>query len=257
MAQQVTADAPRSAGSQPRRLRTLVIVPAYNEEGSIGQVLEEIRAADPDLDVVVINDYSTDGTAAIATRAGVSVVHLPFNVGIGGAMQTGYQFARDHGFEVAIQIDSDGQHDAAEVHKLLEPLARGEADMVIGTRFAPGAGEYKAPPGRRMGMVLFSTVARMLVKLKITDPTSGFRAVNRLGIELFAREYPHDFPEVESNVLAARYGLRLVEVPVQMRERAAGRSSVTTIRGTYFVIRILLSLFVSVFRRYPKTVEER
>jgi hypothetical protein len=257
MADQTTAEASRPSALQPRRLRTLAIVPAYNEEGSLGQVLEEISAADPDLHVVVINDHSTDGTAAIASRAGVSVVHLPFNVGIGGAMQTGYQYARDHGFEVAVQIDSDGQHDASELPKLLAPLARAEADMVIGTRFAPGAGEYKAPPGRRMGMVLFSAVARMLVKLRITDPTSGFRAVNRLGIELFAREYPHDFPEVESNVLAARYGLRIVEVPVQMRERAAGRSSVTTIRGTYFVIRILLALFVSLFRRYPKTVEDR
>jgi hypothetical protein len=247
---ETAAEAPR------RRLRTLAIVPAFNEEGSLGQVLEEIRAADPDLHVVVINDCSTDTTAEIAARAGVSVVHLPFNVGIGGAMQTGYQYARDHGFEVAIQIDSDGQHDAAELGKLFAPLARGEADMVIGTRFA-GVGAYKATPGRRIGMVMFSAVARMLVKLKITDPTSGFRAVNRHGIALFAREYPHDFPEVESNVLAARHGLRIVEVPVQMRERAAGRSSVTTIRGTYFVIRILLALFVSLFRRYPKTVEDR
>jgi len=244
------------ADARPRRLRSLAIVPAYNEEGSIGTVLEEIRVADPELEIVVINDYSSDGTAGIAARAGVAVVHLPFNVGIGGAMQTGYQYARDHGFEVAIQIDSDGQHDARELPPLLAPLQRGEADMVIGTRFA-GVGAYKATRGRRMGMVLFSSVARMLVHLKLTDPTSGFRAVNRLGIELFAREYPHDFPEVESNVLAARYGLRIVEVPVKMRDRAAGRSSVTTIRGTYFVIRILLALFVSLFRRYPKTVEER
>jgi glycosyltransferase involved in cell wall biosynthesis len=234
----------------------VAIVPSFNEEGSLGQVLQEIRAADPELEVVVINDASTDSTPQIAAAAGVSVVHLPFNVGIGGAMQTGYQYARDHGFEVAIQIDADGQHDASEVGPLLEPIARGEADMTIGTRFA-GVGAYRATTGRRMGMVMFSAVARMLVKLKITDPTSGFRAVNRRGIELFAREYPHDFPEVESNVLAARHGLRIVEVPVRMRERAAGRSSVTTIRGTYFVIRILLSLFISVFRRYPKTVEDR
>jgi glycosyltransferase involved in cell wall biosynthesis len=239
-----------------QRLRTLAIVPAYNEEESIGTVLEEIRAADPDLHVVVINDASSDGTAAVAARAGVSVVHLPFNVGIGGAMQTGYQYARDHDFEVAVQIDSDGQHDPREIAALLEPLGRGEADMVIGTRFA-GVGGYRATPGRRMGMKLFSWVARMLVHLRLTDPTSGFRAVNRLGIELFAREYPHDFPEVESNVLAARHGLRIVEVPVRMRERAAGRSSVTTLRGTYFVIRIMLALFVSLFRRYPRTVEER
>jgi glycosyltransferase involved in cell wall biosynthesis len=247
---------PAAGTGRQRRLRSLAIVPAYNEAGSLGHVLEEIRAADLELEVVVINDYSTDSTAEIAAAAGVSVVHLPFNVGIGGAMQTGYQYARDHGFEVAVQIDSDGQHDASELASLFEPLARGEADMVIGTRFA-GVGDYKATTGRRMGMVIFSAVARMLVHMRLTDPTSGFRAVNRLGIELFAVEYPHDFPEVESNVLAARHGLRIVEVPVKMRERAAGRSSVTTIRGTYFVIRILLSLFVSVFRRYPKTVEER
>jgi len=256
MVQHAPAEATTSTGTRPRRLRTLAIVPAYNEEGSLGQVLEEIRAADPELHVVVINDHSTDGTAEIAERAGVSIVHLPFNLGIGGAMQTGYQYARDHGFEVAMQIDSDGQHDAAEAHKLLEPLARGEADMVIGTRFA-GVGDYRSTPGRRMGMVMFSGVARMLAGLKITDPTSGFRAVNRHGIELFARDYPHDFPEVESNVLAARHGLRIVEVPVRMRQRAAGRSSVTSIRGTYFVIRIMLALFVSLFRRYPKTVEDR
>jgi glycosyltransferase involved in cell wall biosynthesis len=256
MAESVATSVPSGRSPRPSALRALAIVPAFNEEGSIGTVLEEIRAADPDLHVVVINDASSDGTAAVAARAGVSVVHLPFNVGIGGAMQTGYQYARDHGFDVAVQIDSDGQHDPREVEPLLEPLARGEADMVIGTRFA-GVGAYRATPGRRMGMKIFSGVARMLVHLKITDPTSGFRAVNRLGIELFAREYPQDFPEVESNVLAARYGLRIVEVPVRMRERAAGRSSVTTIRGTYFVIRILLALFVSLFRRYPKTVEER
>src|SRR3954451_4342230 len=158
MAHPSTAEARRPSGTQTRRLRSLAIVPAYNEEGSLAQVLEEIRSADPELEVVVINDCSTDSTAEIAARSGVSVVHLPFNVGIGGAMQTGYQYARDHGFEVAIQIDSDGQHDAAELPKLLEPLARGEADMVIGTRFA-GVGAYKATPGRRMGMVMFSAVA--------------------------------------------------------------------------------------------------
>src|SRR5215210_495151 len=122
MAQHLTAEASRSTEAQPRRLRSLAIVPAYNEEGSLAQVLEEIRAADPELEVVVINDHSTDSTAQIAAAACVSVVHLPFNVGIGGAMQTGYQYARDHGFEVAIQIDADGQHDAAELAALLEPI---------------------------------------------------------------------------------------------------------------------------------------
>jgi hypothetical protein len=128
--------------------------------------------------------------------------------------------------------------------------------MAVGSRWA-GEGAYHATPGRRLGMMLFASVAFMLTRRRFTDPTSGFRAVNRRGIALFAAEYPHDFPEVDSNVLAARHGLRLVEVPVRMRPRAAGRSSVTTVRGTYFVIRILVALFVSAFRRYPKNEEER
>ena len=232
-----------------------MIVPAYNEEGSLGTVLEEIAAADPDLDVVVIDDASTDTTAQIAAAAGVSVVHLPYNVGIGGAMQTGYQFARDRGFEVAVQIDGDGQHDARELPELLAPVLAGEADLAVGTRFR-GKGDYRATPGRRTGIFLFTAVTLLLTGRRLTDPTSGFRAANRRAIELFASDYPYDFPEVESNILAARHRLRVVEVPVHMRARAAGRSSVTTLRGTYFVIRVLVALFVSAFRRYPKLVEE-
>src|SRR5690349_13493658 len=172
-----TLPSPAGESAQARRLRTLAIVPAYNEEGSLGQVLEEIRAADPELHVVVINDHSTDRTAEIAERAGVSIVHLPFNLGIGGAMQTGYQYARDHGFEVAMQIDSDGQHDAAEAHKLLEPLARGEADTVIGTRIA-GVGDYRSTPGRPMAMVMHCSGARTPAELKPTGPTSGISTGN-------------------------------------------------------------------------------
>jgi glycosyltransferase involved in cell wall biosynthesis len=243
------------AGEQRRRLRSLVIVPAYNEEGSLREVIEEIRAADADLSIVVINDCSTDETPRHARAAGVAVVNLPFNIGIGGAMKTGYQYARDNGFEVAVQIDADGQHDAAHVARLITPISLDAADMVIGTRFA-GEREYHATPGRRAGMILFSWATRLITRKRLTDPTSGFRAVNRRGIELFAAEYPPDFPEVESNVLAARNGLRILEVPVTMRQRAAGRSTVTTLRGTYFVIRILLALFVSVFRRTPKPMEE-
>jgi glycosyltransferase involved in cell wall biosynthesis len=256
MAQSIPTAERARRGERLTTTRRLAIVPAFNEEGSLPTVLEEIRAADPDLEVVVVNDASTDSTAEVADAAGVSLVHLPYNVGIGGAMQTGYQFARDRGFDVAVQVDGDGQHDPRELDPLLGPIARGEADMVIGTRFA-GEGAYRPTPGRRIGIAVFSAVASLLSRTHLTDPTSGFRAVNRMGIELFAREYPHDFPEVESNVLAARHGLRIVEVPVRMRQRAAGRSSVTTIRGTYFVIRILIALFISLFRRYPRTVEER
>jgi glycosyltransferase involved in cell wall biosynthesis len=240
------------AGTTPRRL---AIVPAYNEEGSLGTVLEEITAADPDFGVVVIDDASIDSTGQIAAAAGVPVVRLPYNIGIGGAMQTGYQFARERGFDVAVQVDADGQHDPRELSRLLEPILAGEADLAVGTRFA-GEGNYRATPGRRIGMHLFAAATLLLTGRRLTDPTSGFRAVNRRGIELFAAEYPHDFPEVESNILAAKHSLRVVEVPVKMRPRAAGRSSVTTLRGTYFVIRILVALFVSAFRRYPKRLEE-
>lgn len=238
------------------QLRAVAVVPAYNEQGSVEAVIAEIRAADPEIAIVVINDASTDDTAQLAAAAGVSVVNLPYNVGIGGAVQTGYKYALDNGFELAVQIDADGQHDPRELEALIAPIARGEADMAIGTRFSSTRG-YRATPGRRIGIAMFSGVVSLLARRRVTDPTSGFRAVNRRGIALFAREYPHDFPEVESNVLAARHGLRMVEVPVLMRQRAAGRSSVTTLRGTYFVIRILLALFVSVFRRYPKAPEER
>jgi glycosyltransferase involved in cell wall biosynthesis len=255
MSQQVTTNVAAARDPRLAALRCLAIVPAYNEEESLGRVLEEIRAADPELEVVVVNDASTDGTARVARAAGVSIVHLPFNMGIGGAMKTGYQFARDRGFDVAVQIDADGQHDAGHVQRLITPIALDAADLVIGTRFA-GERVYHATPGRRMGMILFTGAAWALTRRRLTDPTSGFRAVNRKGIELFAAEYPHDFPEVESNVLAARYGLRVLEVPVKMHERAAGRSTVTSLRGTYFVIRILLALFVSVFRRHPNPMEE-
>lgn len=255
MSQQLTATVTAARDPRVAALRRLAIVPAYNEEGSLGRVLEEIRAADPQLEIVVVDDASTDGTGRVARAAGVSVIRMPFNTGIGGAMKTGYQFARDQGFDVAVQVDADGQHDARHVQRLITPIALGAADLVIGTRFA-GKRVYHATPGRRMGMVLFTAVAWALTRRRLTDPTSGFRAVNRKGIELFAAEYPHDFPEVESNVLAVRHGLRVLEVPVKMRARAAGRSTVTSLRGTYFVIRILLALFVSVFRRYPKPMEE-
>ena len=254
MAQELrTREAP--AQLAPRRLRTIAIVPAYNEEDSLGTVLEEIRAADPELEVVVVNDGSTDGTARVAAAAGAAVVSLPFNVGIGGAVQTGYQYALEHGFELAIQVDGDGQHDPREIGQVVEPILDGRADLVVGTRFVSGGG-YRGTRLRRVGIRLFAAVVSLLVRQRVSDTTSGFRAVNRKALRLFAAEYPHDYPEVESIVLLSKHHLRMLEVPVQMRVRETGNSSITAVRAAYYMIKVLLALFIGLFRRYPSPQEE-
>jgi glycosyltransferase involved in cell wall biosynthesis len=237
-------------------VRRVAIVPALNEGQTVARVIEEIRAVDPGFEILVVDDGSTDGTQAEAERAGALVVRLPYNVGIGGAVQTGYQYARDHGFQVAVQIDGDGQHDPGELARLLEPIGADRADMVIGSRFLE-AGPYRAPFARRLGIRLLASAVSLIVRQRMTDPTSGFRAVNRRGIVLFAADYPHDYPEAEANVLASRHRLRIVEVPVAMRTRSAGRSSITVLRSLYYMIKVMLALFISVFRRYPAPAEER
>jgi glycosyltransferase involved in cell wall biosynthesis len=239
----------------PRRLRSIAIVPAYNEAESLGTVLEEIHAVDPELEVVVVNDGSTDDTAKVAAAAGAAVVSLPFNVGIGGAVQTGYQYALEHGFEVAIQVDADGQHDPREIGQVLEPVFDGRADLVVGTRFVKGGG-YRGTRLRRVGIRIFAGVVSLLVGQRVSDTTSGFRAVNRRALKLFAAEYPHDYPEVESIVLLSRHHLRMLEVPVQMRVRESGNSSITALRSVYYMIKVLLALFIGLFRRYPTSREE-
>jgi glycosyltransferase involved in cell wall biosynthesis len=235
-------------------LRRIAIVPAHNESSSVPGVVAEIRAVDPDLDVVVIDDGSTDGTAAAAEGAGAQVVRLPFNLGIGGAMQTGYQFARDHGFDLAVQIDGDGQHNPKELPRLIEPILNGSTDMAVGTRFADGK-RYQPPFARRIGIVLFAWLVSLIVRQRVTDTTSGFRAVNRKGILLFASDYPHDYPEVETTVLVFRHKLRMIEVSVEMRTRASGTSSITLFRSIYYVIKVSLALFIGLFRRYSTPQE--
>jgi glycosyltransferase involved in cell wall biosynthesis len=217
-------------------------------------VIAEIRAADPGLDVVVVDDGSRDGTAAIAAAAGAVVLRLPFNLGIGGAVQTGYKYALDEGYQIAVQVDGDGQHDPLEIGKLLAPILEGRADMVVGTRFR-GEGEYRAPFARRVGIELFARLVSLIVRQRVTDTTSGFRAVNRRGIRLFAVDYPHDYPEVETTVLVFRHRMSMVEVSVRMRERATGRSSITVFRSVYYVVKVTLALLVGLFRK-PTTLPE-
>jgi len=242
---------PRLAG-----LRRIAVVPAYNESESIATVVAEVKAFDPEFEVVVVDDGSMDGTAQLAGEAGAHVVRLPFNLGIGGAVQTGYQFARDYGFDLAVQVDGDGQHDPGQIPLLLGPLLDGSADMVVGTRFA-GEGSYRAPLARRVGIGVFARVVSLVVGQEVTDTTSGFRACNRKAIQLFAADYPHDYPEVEGTILVFKHRLRMVEVPVAMRARAGGRSSIGTASSAYYMVKVLLAIFIGLFRRKPTPLEER
>lgn len=234
-----------ASGPDPRLagLRRIAIVPALNEADTIASVVAEIRAFDPEFEIVVIDDGSTDETAQRALEAGAKVLRLPLNIGIGGAMQAGYIYALEGGFDVAIQVDGDGQHDPRELGRLLEPILDDRADMVIGTRFA-GPRTYRAPIGRSMGIRLFAAIVSLRVRQRMTDTTSGFRAVNRRGIHVFAGQYPHDYPEVETVVTASRGGLRIAEAAVGMRLRTAGRSSITNVGSMYYGVKVLLALFI-------------
>ena len=229
-------------------LRRLAIVPAFNEQDSVGAVIDEIRLFDPTFEILVVDDGSRDATADVARAHGANVVSLPFNLGIGGAVQTGYRYAAERGYDVAVQIDGDGQHDPRELDALLAPILVGEADLVVGSRFA-GIGTYRAPLLRGLGIRLFARTISFLVGQPVTDTTSGFRAANRRAIALFAADYPHDYPEVETTVIVVKERLRLAEIPVSMRERAAGRSSITAFRSVYYMIKVSLALFIGLFRR--------
>jgi glycosyltransferase involved in cell wall biosynthesis len=235
-------------------MRKAAIVPAYNEAGSISSVIAEIRSADPELEIVVVDDGSIDGTAQLARAAGARVLQLPYNLGIGAAVQTGLRYACEEGYDVAVQIDGDGQHDARELAQLLEPVVSGRADIAVGTRFA-GARSYRASLGRRIGIALFAGAVSLIVRQRVTDTTSGFRAMNRRGICLFALDYPHDYPEVEATVLVFRHRLRMVEVPVAMRQREIGRSSITPFRSLYYMSKVSLALFVGLLRPRPALAE--
>jgi len=236
-------------------LKRVAIVPAFNEEASVGRVIDEVRALDPGFDVAVVDDGSTDRTAGVAADRDAYVIRLPFNLGIGGAMQTGFRFAFERGYDIAVQVDGDGQHDPAQLPKILRPVLDGEADLVVGSRFS-GEGEYRSTATRRVGIRIFAGVVSAVVGQRVTDTTSGFRAVNRKAIALFAADYPHDYPEVEATVMCVKHKLRLTEVPVAMRERTGGRSSITALRSVYYMTKVLLAIFVGMFRRYALPLEE-
>ncbi len=227
----------------------LVIVPAYNEEASIGNVLRTLRAQAPEVDVVVINDGSTDNTAEVVRRVhGVELISLPYNMGIGNAMQTGYRYALQEGYDVAVQCDADGQHPVDEIEKLVRAVEIGRADLVVGSRYVADTG-YKPSFSRRVGKSLLSRLVNSAIGGGITDTTSGFRAMNRAAFETFAHTYPDDYPEAEALVILHKHGLRAVEVPVAMRPRQGGRSSIGVGRAAYYIVKVSLAIFVGVFKK--------
>jgi glycosyltransferase involved in cell wall biosynthesis len=228
--------------------KILIIIPAYNEEESLPGVMQDLLNHAPDADILVVDDGSRDRTAAVARQTGVKVASLPYNLGIGGAMQTGFQYARNNGYDIVIQFDGDGQHMASEIGELLDLLRRGRADIVLGSRFL-NRGEYHPPIFRKIGIWIFSKVLSAIIGMPVTDTTSGFRAANRRVIEFFARSYPEDYPEVESLVLLHRAGMAIGEIPVQMRDRTGGRSSITPIRSAYYMIKVLLAVFVDLLKK--------
>ncbi len=232
-------------------MKTLFIIPAYNEELNIGTVIEDIQGHVPAADILVINDGSADATGSVAKNLGVTVITLPYNLGIGAAMQTGYRYADMQGYDIAVQFDGDGQHRADQLKRLLEPLERGEADIVIGSRFLT-KGLYEAEVVRRFAIRLLSGIISLLVKQKITDPTSGLRAVNRKVVQFFCDFYPDDYPEPESLVLLHKARFKIAEAPVIMEKRLLGNSSITLFRGVYYVVKVVLAVLVDMIKVIPR-----
>ena len=228
--------------------RTLIIIPALNESGSIADVVGEVRGELPGVDVLVVDDGSTDRTAAVAAAAGALVAKLPYNLGVGGAMRLGYRYARDHDYDVAVQIDADGQHDPRYVPKLVDLLD--ENDLVIGARFA-GEGDYSVRGPRRWAMVMLSAVLSRIARTRLTDTTSGFRAANRRVIEMFAGWYPAEYlgDTVETLVHTARRGYRIRQVPVAMRRRMAGTPSHSPAKAMIYLGRAFAVLTLALIRR--------
>jgi glycosyltransferase involved in cell wall biosynthesis len=226
----------------PLAMRTLVVIPAYNEEEALPETLAELRSHHPSLDVVVVSDGSVDRTAEVAREGGASVLELPFNLGIGGALRTGFLYAVRHGYDAAVQFDADGQHDPAHIKTLTDAL-EGGADMVIGSRFAETSAHYDVGGTRRGAMRVLQVMVRLLAGRRFSDTSSGFRGFNRKMLTFFARNYPSEYMEsVESLILATFEGFDVVEVPVDMRPRAAGAPSSRSLRLAYHYLRLLLVL---------------
>ncbi len=227
-------------------MKVLVIIPAYNEQESIVYVIDKLKKDCPDVDYVVINDCSKDSTLDILKKNDKTYLNLPINLGIGGGVQTGYLYALQNGYDIAVQIDGDGQHDTEYIQKVIAPIENNEADIVIGSRFIDKEG-FQSSGIRRLGIGILSTIIKWVCGIKIYDVTSGFRAVNRTFIERYAKDYPSDYPEPEAIVMAAKYKARIKEVSVIMKERQGGTSSIHAWRSIYYMIKVSLAILLRRF----------
>jgi len=233
--------------SQELNDNLVIIIPAYNETGMIGSTIQDIRKISH-ADIIVVNDGSTDNTANEARGSGAVVIDLPFNLGYGSALQTGFKYALEKGYKFAVQMDADGQHDPSSIHTLIKPVMNGEVDVVIGSRFL-GDNNYKSPVIRRIGMFFFALIARIVTRKKITDPTSGYQAINRKAMELFASDvYPADYPDADVIIMLYRRGIRFTEVPVTMNRSIGNISMHSGLKPFYYTFKMLLSIFVTLLR---------
>ena len=239
-----------NVGSVPKgQAKILIVVPAFNEERSIAYVVQKIKSLHPEVDIVVVSDGSTDRTVEVAESAGARVVSLPYNLGIGGAVQTGFKVAESEGYDIAVQIDGDAQHDPVYLTPLLEPILAGRLDMCVGSRFLSESSAFKSTFMRRIGINMFSYLLQALIHIKMSDPTSGFRAINRKLIKEFGRSYPIDFPEPEAIKLAQRYGARIGEISVNMQKRLGGQSSIRYFATLYYMVKVTLAILIDTLRK--------
>ena len=229
--------------------KVLIIIPAYNEGHLIRRLIKEIGTAYPHYPILVIDDGSQDNTADEARAGGAQVVRLPFNLGIGGAVQTGYKMALEEGYDIAVQMDGDAQHDPAYLPDILKPVFKDQLDLVVGSRFLGQDTEFRSTFLRRIGIHFFARLLSGLTGIHLTDPTSGFRAVGRKLIQAFARTYPVDFPEPETIQVAQRIGARIGEVPVSMRKRLGGKSSIRYWKTTYYMVKVTLAILIDTLRK--------
>jgi glycosyltransferase involved in cell wall biosynthesis len=235
-----------------RNATYLAVVPAYNEVETVGRVIHSIRRDAPRFDILVVDDGSTDRTGEVARTLGVPVLRHPFNLGIGGAVQTGFTYALERGYDYMVQVDGDGQHCASEIPTLVAAMEREPTlDVVCGSRFLTSEHDYPAPISRRTGIHLFAFLLSLILGQRVSDPTGGFRLYNRRGIALFAGDYPHDYPEVEAVLMVHFNRLRMREVPVRMLQRGGGVSSIGSGKSVYYMIKVLLAVFIGLARARP------
>jgi len=229
-------------------LSTLIIIPAFNEEGAVGEVVREVRELYPGLPVLVIDDCSRDGTILQARQAGAEVLSLPHHLGLGGCVQAGYKLAYDLNYQYVIRVDGDGQHDPRDIGLVLDTLRKTGVEMVIGSRFIEENGQ-RTTVARSLGIRFFRTILRPILGKPVHDPTSGFVGVNRRALALFRHSFPLEYPEIEALVVLQRRAFKFEEVPCRMRPRRTGKSSITALKSVYYVIHVLLGVLVNILRR--------